>query len=134
MADPREVLEQAQTVVVVGASSDPEKPAHYVPAFLKKRGFRVIPVNPTLDSLLGERAYASLEDVPGPIDVVDVFRPASEAPEIARQAAAVGAGALWLQQGIRSAEARAIAEASGMAYVEDRCMRLESKLHRIRKR
>ena len=134
MADPREVLEQAQTVAVVGASSDPEKPAHYVPAFLKKRGFRVIPVNPTLDSMLGERAYASLEDVPGPIDVVDVFRPASEAPEIARQAAAVGAGALWLQQGIRSAEARAIAEASGMAYVEDRCMRLESKLHRIRKR
>ena len=134
MADPREVLEQAQTVAVVGASSDPEKPAHYVSAFLKQRGFRVIPVNPTLDSLLGEPAYASLQEVPGPIDVVDVFRPASEAPDIARQAAAVGARALWLQQGIRSPEARQIAEDSGMAYVEDRCMRLESMLHRIRKR
>ncbi|MDQ3879787.1 MAG: CoA-binding protein [Chloroflexota bacterium] len=134
MADPREVLLAANTVAVVGASNDPDKPAHGVPAYLRQIGFRVIPVNPTADTVLGERAYATLADVPEPVDVVEVFRPADEAPQIAREAVAIGARSLWLQIGIRSDEARAIAESAGLGYVENRCMRVESRLHGITKR
>ena len=131
MTDPKRVLERARTVAVVGISDDPEKPSHSVPAFLQRIGYRVIPVNPRLDEVLGERAYRSLDEVREPIDVVEVFRSPRHAPAIARQAVAIGAGALWLQEGIRSDEARAIAEAGGLAFVEDRCMRLEAKRHRI---
>ncbi len=132
MSDPKSVLEGARTVAVVGITDDAEKPSHSVPAFLQRIGYRIIPVNPTLDEVLGERAYASLDAVRERVDVVDVFRSARHAPEIARQAVAIGARALWLQEGIRSDEARAIAEEAGLDYVEDRCMRIESKRHRVR--
>ncbi len=126
MADPAEVLQRYSSVAVVGMSTDPDKPANSVPRRLKARGFRVIPVNPTTDEVDGERSYASLSEVPVPVEVVDVFRPASEAPEIAREAVEVGAKALWLQLGLRSPEAREIAESAGLDYVEDRCMGAES--------
>src|SRR2546430_15377723 len=116
-----EILEGAQTIAVVGASRDPSKAGGSVPAGLQRRGFRIIPINPYADTLFGERVYRSLLDVPEKIDLVDVFRPSADAPEIARQAAAVGAKALWLQLDIRSAEARKIAESAGLAYVEDEC-------------
>jgi predicted CoA-binding protein len=128
---PEEILRAARTIAVVGASRDPRKPGGSVPYGLQRRGFRIIPVNPFADELFGERAYRSLADVPDRIDVVDVFRPAADAPEIARQAAAVGAGALWLQLEIRSDEARRIAEAAGMDYVEDACTGVVAALHRI---
>ncbi|HEY1454907.1 MAG TPA: CoA-binding protein [Candidatus Dormibacteraeota bacterium] len=128
-----EILERARTIAVVGASRDPEKAGGSVPFGLQQRGFRIIPINPFAQSLFGERAYKSLLDVPEPIDVVDVFRPSADAPEIARQAAAVGAKALWLQLDIRSEEARQIAEAAGLDYVENECTAVVSSLYRIRK-
>ena len=128
-----EILESAKTIAVVGASRDPSKAGGSVPAGLQRRGFRIIPVNPYADVLFGERAYRSLLEIPEKIDLVDVFRPSDDAPEIARQAAAIGAGALWLQLDIRSDEARRIAEAAGMEYVEDECTAVVASLYRIRK-
>lgn len=128
-----EILETAKTIAVVGASRDPDKAGGSVPVGLQRRGFRVIPINPFADTLFGEKVYRSLLDVPEKIDIVDVFRPAADAPAIARQAAAVGAKALWLQLDIRSDEARRIAEAAGMDYVEDECTGVVASLHRIRK-
>ena len=120
-------------IAVVGASRDPNKAGGSVPAGLQQRGFRIIPINPFADTLFGERVYRSLGEVPVRIDIVDVFRPAAEAPDIARQAVAVGARALWLQLDIRSDEARRIAEGAGIDYVEDECTAVTSSLYRIRK-
>ena len=128
-----EILEQATTIAVVGASRDPNKAGGSVPAGLQQRGFRIIPINPFADQLFGERVYRSLSEVPVKIDIVDVFRPATDAPEIARQAVAAGAKALWLQLDIRSDEARRIAEAAGLDYVQDECTAVVSSLYRIRK-
>jgi uncharacterized protein len=129
----REILEAVRVIAVVGASRDPDKAGGSVPFGLQKRGFRIIPINPFADTLFGERVYRSLADVPEKIDLVDVFRPAADAPDIARQAVAVGAKALWLQLDIRSDEARRIAEAAGLDYVEDECTAVTSSLYRITK-
>jgi predicted CoA-binding protein len=128
-----EILEGTTVIAVVGASRDPNKAGGSVPEGLQRRGFRIIPINPYADTLFGERVYRSLADVPDRIDLVDVFRPASDAPDIARQAVAVGAKALWLQLDIRSEEARRIAEAAGLDYVEDECTAVVSSLYRIKK-
>ena len=104
-----------------------------MPAGLQRRGFRIIPINPYAETLFGERVYRTLLDVPEKIDIVDVFRPAADAPEIARQAAAIGAKALWLQLDIRSDDARRIAEAAGMDYVEDECTGVVASLFRVSK-
>src|SRR5581483_3143269 len=124
---PRDILARSRVIAVVGASRDPGKPGHGIPAELQHHGFRVIPVNPHAagTTLWGEPVRASLLDVDEPVDLVDVFRPAADAPGIARQAARIGARALWLQSGIRSAEARRIAAEAGMDYVEDRCTGVE---------
>ena len=119
------ILREFRTIAVVGLSRDPSKAAHAIPARMQRAGFRVIPVNPSLDSVLGEKAYPSLRDVPEPVEVVLVFRPSAEAAAVAKEAVAIGAKALWLQQGIVSDEARRLAEAAGMLYVEDRCMGVE---------
>jgi predicted CoA-binding protein len=129
----KEILEVSKVIAVVGASRDPNKAGGSVPAGLQQRGFRIIPINPFADTLFGERVYRSLAEVPERIDIVDVFRPAADAPEIAKQAVAVGAKALWLQLDIRSDEARRIAEAGGLDYVEDECTAVTSSLYRIRK-
>lgn len=128
-----EILERATTIAVVGASRDPNKPGGSVPVGLQQHGFRIVPINPYADELFGERVYRSLSEVPFKVDLVDVFRPAADAPEIARQAVAAGATALWLQLDIRSTEARRIAEAAGLDYVEDECTAVVSSLYRIRK-
>lgn len=127
-----EILGSARTIAVVGASRDPSKAGGSVPEGLQKRGFRIIPINPYAETLFGERVYRSLLEVPEQIDLVDVFRPAADAPEIARQAVAVGARALWLQEDIRSAEARRIAESAGMEFVEDECTAVVASLYRLR--
>lgn len=125
------ILNDHRTLAVVGASRDPSKAAHAIPARMQRAGFRVIPVNPFVDGLLGEKSYASLSDVPFSVEVVVVFRPAREAPAIAKEAVAIGAKALWLQQGIVSEEARAIAEGAGLLYVEDRCIGVERAVHGV---
>lgn len=125
MTDPRALLGRVKRIAVVGCSATPGKPANYVPEAAIEAGYDVVPVNPTVPEILGRKAYATLADVPGPIDMVQVFRPAAEAPAIAREAVALGAKALWLQTGIASEEARRIATAAGLDYVEDRCVSVE---------
>jgi uncharacterized protein len=116
------LLQGATTIAVVGASTNPAKASSQVPSLLIESGYTVIPVHPTAPEILGQRAYPSLAEIPGHVDIVDVFRPAVEAPEIAEQAAAIGAGALWLQLGITSPEAREIAGKAGLTYLEDICI------------
>jgi predicted CoA-binding protein len=118
---PEEILRSARTIAVVGASPDPSRTSHGVMRYLQRAGYRCIPVNPNADEVLGERCYPSLADVPEPIDLVDVFRRTEYCAGVAREAAATGAPALWLQLGLRSAEARDVAEEAGMEYVEDAC-------------
>jgi uncharacterized protein len=116
------IYAETKTIAVVGASHDPAKPAHEIPRYLQQQGYRILPVNPRGGELLGEPVARSLAEVDGPIDVVEVFRPAAEAPQVAREAVKVGAKVLWLQLGIESEEARQIAEAAGLTVVMDRCM------------
>jgi predicted CoA-binding protein len=116
MRSPEQILRDARTIAVVGASPDPARPSHGVMRYLERAGYRVLPVNPTW----GEAA-PSLGDLDEPIDLVDVFRRPEHCAEVAREAVEIGAGALWLQLGIHSAEARAVAEAAGLDYVEDAC-------------
>jgi hypothetical protein len=117
-----EILRDAKTIALVGASPDPRRPSHGVMAYLLRAGYRVLPVNPEAGGeVLGVPCAAQLSELPEPIDVVDVFRRPEFCADVAEEAAAVGAGALWLQLGIRSAEARRIADEAGMDYVEDEC-------------
>jgi predicted CoA-binding protein len=128
---PEEILRRSATIAVVGASRSADKAAHTVPLQLRRHGWRIIPVNPHATEIWGETCYPTLADIPEPVDLVDVFRPAEDAPEVARQAVAIGAGALWLQQGIVSGPAREIAEAAGLDYVEDRCVAVERAVHSL---
>ena len=119
------LLPTVRRIAVVGLSDDPGRTSHGVAAALQRAGYEIVPVNPTIDAALGEEAYASLADVPGPVDLVNVFRRTEHLAGVAREAADVGAPALWNQLGLRSDEAREIAEAAGMTYVEDRCLKVE---------
>ena len=121
-ATPREILERSRTIAVVGCSPDPSKAGHWVSADLQSAGFRIIPVNPTVDGdILGERCYGSLLDIPEPVDLVNVFRRPHACPEVAQQAVEIGAPAIWLQLGIVSPVARRIATEAGLDYVENDC-------------
>jgi len=123
----RRLLESVRTVAVVGASRHPDKAAHRIPADLAAAGYRVIPVNPSApseagpDLLFGEPVVPYLSVITEQVDLVNVFRPPRDCPRVAQDAVAIGAKAIWLQLGITSPEARAIAEEAGMEYVEDRC-------------
>jgi predicted CoA-binding protein len=122
-----QILRSYDTITVVGASNHPDKAAHYVPAHMRAHGWRIIPVNPRGGTILGTTAYPTLADVPEPVGLVDVFRPSERTPDIARQAVAAGASALWLQLHIASDEARRIAEDAGLLYVENRCLIIEQR-------
>jgi len=121
----RKILGYARTVAVVGLSSNPLRPSNFVGYYLQLHGLGVVPVNPRETEVLGERAYATLLDVPFDVDVVDVFRNPDAAPGIAREAVAKGARALWMQFGVVSPEAARIAEEAGLDVVMDRCMKIE---------
>ena len=123
-------LLDAETIAVVGCSTTPGKAAHDVPAYLQRHGYRIVPVNPFADEILGEPAFDELADVEAEVDLVNVFRPSEEVPEILeavrdRHAARGDAGAAWLQPGIGHDEAAAAAEADGIEIVQDRCMKVE---------
>ena len=125
MRSPAEILRDTRTIAVVGASPRPEKPSHGVMRYLLDAGYRCIPVRPDdCDEVHGVACVPTLAEVDEPIDLVDVFRRPEFCADVARQAVAVGAKALWLQLGIRSAEARGIAEAAGIDYVEDQCTKV----------
>ena len=118
----RSLLTTSTTIAVVGASSNPDRPSYGIMQRLQRAGYRVIPVNPRETEVLGEKAFASLSDVPVPIDIVDVFRRAEDTPAIADEAVRIGAKALWLQTGISSEEAAARAERGGLLAVMDACI------------
>ena len=118
----RRIFEESRTIAVVGASPHPHRAGNYIPAYLKDHGYRIIPVNPTCDEVLGIACYDSLEDIPEPVDCVEVFRRPEYTPDIARSAVAIGAKSLWLQLGIINDEAERIAEEGGLLFVQDECM------------
>jgi hypothetical protein len=121
----RSILDEARTIAVVGLSSKPDRDSHGVSLYLQRRGFRIVPVNPNETEVLGEKAYASLLDVPTDvaIDIVDVFRRAEETPPVAEQAVRAGAKVLWLQEGIVNDDARRIGEDAGLTVVMGLCIR-----------
>jgi predicted CoA-binding protein len=123
----RELLRTARVIAVVGLSPNPDRPSNQVAWYLHHQGYELYGVNPVCGQgeVFGVPVVESLDQVPRPIDVVDVFRRAGHTPQVAREAVTVGARALWLQLGISSPAARAIAEQGGLAYVEDRCMKVE---------
>jgi predicted CoA-binding protein len=129
----KELLTNATTVAIVGASSNPDKESYGIMRKLQQSGYRVIPVNPRETEILGERAYPSLIDVPERIDIVDVFRRPEDTPAIADEAVTIGAKALWLQTGIVNEDAAARATAGGLAVVMDACIGATFSLLRIRK-
>jgi uncharacterized protein len=130
MRSPEQILVEARTIALVGASPKPWRPSNQVMRYLLDAGYRVIPVRPRdCDEVLGVPCVTSLADIAEPIDLVDVFRRPEATPDVARQAVAARAQALWLQSGIVSAEARAIAEAAGIDYVEDACTKIVHRLY-----
>ena len=133
MRTPPEILAEARTIALVGASPKPERPSNDVLRYLLEAGYRVIPVRPLdCDEVLGVPCVASLAEIDEPLDLVDVFRRPEFCAGHAREAVAAGAKALWLQVGIESAEALAIAQAAGLDYVENACTKVVHKLHLAR--
>lgn len=123
----QKILKQYKTIAVVGLSTDPEKAAHYVPKYLKEQGYTIIPVHPKATEILGEKAYPSLDAVPVPIDVVNVFRPPSELPAVVDAAIRVKARAVWSQEGIVHNESADRARAAGLEVIMGRCMLKEHR-------
>ena len=121
----RHMLGQARTVAMVGLSTHRQKASYFVGTYLRSHGFRIIPVHPKATAILGEKAYPTLLDVEGSVDMVTIFRPAHEAPRYARQAVEIGAKAFWMQLRIVSEEAARIAEEGGLSVVMDRCVKME---------
>jgi len=127
----RELLTNATTIAIVGASSNPDKASYGIMQKLLGAGYNVVPVNPKETEILGQRSYPSLIDVPEPIDIVDVFRRAEDTPAIADDAVTIGAKALWLQTGIASEDAAARAKAGGLLVIMDTCIGATHSLLRI---
>ncbi len=119
----RDILTSARTVASVGLSSNPEKDSYKVALYLKEQGYKVLPVNPTAAEILGEKAYASLSDIPEKVDVVQVFRKPEDVPPVVEEAIKIGAKAVWMQEGIVNYEAAQKAEEAGLQVVMDACMR-----------
>lgn len=125
-AEIADLLRSATTIAVIGLSDDPGRPSFGVARELRGFGLRVIPVNPGLKTpILGEKPYASLSDVPDPIDIVDVFRRPEFTPDIAREAVKINAGTLWMQLGVINAEAAGIASSAGISVVMNRCLAVD---------
>ncbi len=116
------ILRESKTIAVVGLSDKPDRPSYRVAKYLQDHGYRIIPVNPTLTEVLGERAYPDLLAIPEPVDVVDIFRQSEAVPPIVEQAIAIGARAVWMQEGVVHEAAAARARQAGLDVVMDRCM------------
>jgi len=121
----RRILKSCKTVAVVGLSAEWHRPSNFVAKYLQSHGYRVIPVNPRYDSILGEKCHARLEDIPEPVDLVDVFRRTEDVLPIAHSAVAIGARCLWQQIGVVNREADAVARAAGLDSVMNRCVKIE---------
>ena len=121
----RRILRDARTLAVVGLSANWYRPSYFAAKYMQEHGYRVIPVNPAYDSVLGEKCYGSLRDIPDKVDLVDCFRKSAEIPALAEDAVAIGARVLWMQLGVENPAARRIAEAAGLDVVENRCVKIE---------
>lgn len=121
----KEILRSHRVIAVVGLSSNPEKDSYRVAAYLQRHGYKIIPVNPGVEAVLGEKSYPNLSSVPEKIDVVDVFRRPEHVPEVAREAITVGAKVLWLQLGVVNDEAAEEARKAGLTVVQDKCIMQE---------
>lgn len=126
------IINNSRTIAIVGLSSNELRPSHFVGFYLQRHGYRIIPVNPRESEILGEKSYASLSEIPEPVDVVNVFRAPAAVPAIATEAVAIGASSLWLQFEVISPEGAAIAEAGGLRVVMDRCLKIEHARYRGR--
>lgn len=124
------MLTYARRIAVVGVSDKAWRDSHSVSVAMLRQGYDIVPVNPYIDEVFDRTVYASLRDVPGDVDVVNVFRRESALPEVAREAVAIGARGVWVQLGLRSTEARRIVEDAGLDYVEDRCIKIEISRYR----
>ncbi|MGB8474228.1 MAG: CoA-binding protein [Candidatus Acidiferrum sp.] len=124
------ILKKYKTIAVVGLSSNPSRPSHGVGEYIQSAGYRIIPVNPNEQKVLGERSYARLEDVPEKIEIVDIFRRPEEVPPVVESAIKVGAKVVWMQLGIENAEAAERARAAGLIVVEDACILIEHRKRR----
>ena len=121
------ILQENRSIAIVGLSADPMRPSHFAAIYMQSEGYDIIPVNPRYagETILGEKVYSSLEEIPTQVDIVDVFRRPSELPGIARSAVAIGAKVLWMQLGVINEEAARIAQQAGLEVVMDRCVKIE---------
>ena len=127
MAETKDILTKYKNIALVGASKNLEKTSSIVMKYLQNNGYKVYPVNPTIrgEKILGEKVYATVSEIDGQVDIIDVFRPSNEAVEIANEAVKIKAKVLWLQLDIKSPEAKKIAEANNIIYVENKCTKIE---------
>jgi predicted CoA-binding protein len=126
----RKVMDRYKTIAVVGLSSNPEKPSHFVPKYLKEHGYTIVPVNPTAKGdILGEKVYAGLKEIPRKVEVVEIFRPPKDVPPIVEDAIAIGAKVVWMQEEIVNNAAAERARAAGLTVIMDKCM---MKVHHAR--
>lgn len=132
----RQLLEEAKTIAVVGLSNKPERTSHMVAAAMQNAGYRIIPVNPTIagETVLGEKAVASLSEIDEPVDIVNVFRRSEDVPPVAEEAVKLKPKALWLQQGIVNEEAAALAKQHGIEVIMDLCIKVDHALLRVGKK
>ena len=121
----RRILKTSKTLAVVGLSAQWHRPSFFAARYMQEHGYRVIPVNPGYDSIMGEKSYKRLSEIPEKVDIVDCFRKSSEIPAIADEAIAIGAKVLWMQLGVENAEARRKAEAAGLEVIENHCVKIE---------
>ncbi len=121
----RHILKTCRTVAVVGLSADWHRPSYFAASYMQAKGYRIVPVNPRYPEILGETSYARLEDIPFPVDMVDVFRKPEDVLPIAHGAVAIGARCLWQQLGVMNLEADALARAAGLHSIMDRCVKIE---------
>jgi len=125
-----QILRESKTIAVVGLSSNTRRPSHQVASYLQSVGYKIVPVNPNESEVLGQKSYSRLEDIPEPIDIVDVFRRPEEVPPVADSAIAIAAKVLWFQQGITNSAAAEKARAAGLIVIEDACLFVEHKRRR----
>lgn len=121
----RRILRECRTIAIVGLSADWHRPSNFVGKYLQQHGYRIVPVNPRYERILGERSYATLQDIPHAVDMVDVFRRSEDVLPFAQGAVDIGARCLWQQIGVRNLQADALARAAGLATVMDRCVKIE---------
>ena len=119
------ILEKSKIIAVVGASRNPSKAAHSIPKYLKEHGYTIIPVNPLAETILEEKVYSRLSEIPVQVDIVDIFRPSEDTPKIVEEAVKLKPELIWLQLGIVNEKAKEIAEKNGIPFVMDKCLKIE---------